>query len=54
MTLQGQQQRGKDSLLLSIWVIGYRALIRAFAVLQRVERLLAGSKRAGTNETRPN
>jgi len=44
MTLQTQPRRATDTLLLSFWVIGYHALIRSFAVLQRVEQLLAGPK----------
>jgi len=50
MTLQRQRRRVTDTLLLSIWVIGYYVLIRTFAALQRFERLLTGSKREGTNE----
>jgi cation transport regulator ChaC len=47
MTLQKQRRRTTDILLLAIWVFGYGALIRLFAALQRVERRVSGSKRAG-------
>jgi hypothetical protein len=47
VTLQGQRRGATATLLLSLWVIGYHALIRTFAALQRVERLLAGFKREG-------
>jgi hypothetical protein len=39
-------RRAADTLLLSIWVFGYSVLIRFFAAVQRVERLLSGFKRA--------
>ncbi len=44
MTIQ-IHRRATDTVLLSIWVIGYQALIRSFAMLQRVERFLTASKR---------
>ena len=47
-----RRRRATDTLLLSIWVIGYHALIRLFAALQRVERLLAGSKREDAKAAR--
>jgi len=50
MTLQRQRRPIKDTLLLSIWVIGYCVLMQTFAVLQRFERLLAGSKREAIRE----
>jgi hypothetical protein len=43
MAPKSQPRRATDTLLLAVWVIGYHALIRSFAALQRVERLLAGS-----------
>jgi len=36
-------RRTADVLLLSIWIFGYSFLIRTFNLLQRLERLLAGS-----------
>jgi hypothetical protein len=45
MVRQKPQRAIRDTLLLSIWVLGYRALIRSFAALQSVEQLLGGSKR---------
>jgi hypothetical protein len=48
MTLQGQQRGPGDILLVSIWVFGYAALIRFFAALQRVERLISGSKQVNS------
>jgi hypothetical protein len=50
MAIQSQPRRATDTMLLAVWFIGYHALIRSFAALQRVERLLAGSKREGTKE----
>ena len=50
MTLPRQRRLVKDTLLLSIWVIGYCVLIWTFAALQRFERLLAGYKREGAKE----
>jgi hypothetical protein len=44
MRLQSQRRDLADTLLLSIWVFGYGALIRCFAALQRVERSFSGSK----------
>ena len=44
MGLQSQRRDLADTLLLSIWVFGYGALIRFFAVLQRVEWLFSSSK----------
>jgi hypothetical protein len=48
MASQKQSRRATDTLLLSIWIFAYYALLRCFRALQRIETLLAGSKRAGT------
>ncbi len=40
------RRRATDTLLLSIWVFSYGALIRFFVALQLVERLFSSSKRA--------
>jgi hypothetical protein len=40
------RRRAGDTFLISIWVLGYGALIRFFATLQLVERLLSNSKKA--------
>lgn len=48
MTILKQQRRATDTLLVSIWVYGYGAMTRLFAALQRVERLVSGSKRTDT------
>jgi hypothetical protein len=52
MAYQSQPRRATDTMLLAVWFIGYHALILSFAALQRVERLLAGSKREGAKEAR--
>jgi hypothetical protein len=52
MAYQRQPRRATDTMLLAVWFIGYHALIMSFAALQRVERLLAGSKREGAKEAR--
>jgi hypothetical protein len=46
MAVPAQRRRTADTLLLSVWVFGYGALIRFFAALQLVERLVSSSKRA--------
>jgi len=50
MTLPTQRRRAADTFLVSIWVLGYGALIRFFATLQLVERLLSNSKKAEAKE----
>jgi hypothetical protein len=52
MAYQSQPRRTTDTMLLAVWSIGYHALILLFAALQRVERLLAGSKREGAKDAR--
>jgi hypothetical protein len=45
MTITEHRRRAADKFLVSIWVIGYGALIRSFAALQVVERFLSSSKK---------
>jgi hypothetical protein len=42
-----QVGRVSEMLLLSAWIVGYHILIRTFAALQGVERLLKGSSQKG-------
>ena len=44
MNGSNEPRGAKEFLLLSIWVFAYRVLIRSFAALQRVERVLGNSK----------
>jgi hypothetical protein len=46
MTVPAQRRRTADTLLLSLWVFGYSAMIRFFAALQLAERIVSTSKRA--------
>jgi len=50
MTVAAQRRRAGDTFLVSIWVLGYGALIRFFTTLQLVERLLANSKKEAVKE----
>ena len=50
MTVPEPRRRAADTFLISIWVLGYGALIRFFATLQLVERLLSISKKAKAKE----
>lgn len=53
MTLKEHGRRATDTLLLSIWVMSYHALIRSFVALQRIERFLAGFRREAAKTSRP-
>jgi hypothetical protein len=44
--MAAQRRQAADTLLVSIWVLGYGALIRFFGALQFVERLSSSSKKA--------
>jgi hypothetical protein len=52
MMHQKQSRGAVDSLLLLVWVVGYYVLIRTFAALQHIERLLTASRRGDTKEAR--
>jgi hypothetical protein len=43
-----QPRRLKDTVLLSLWVLGYHVLIGGFSALQGMEKLIAGPKQEQT------